>query len=105
MKKFSLIILIAACFFLINLNEVNAACPSADLSGDCRVDLDDFTVMASEWLSVYDCNDLADMVFHWLDDWSLAFVTTWDTSLGEGTTVTLALAGEVQASFLPRAAP
>ena len=27
-----------------------AACPSADLTGDCRVDFNDFAVMASQWL-------------------------------------------------------
>ena len=30
--------------------EVRAACPSADVSGDCRVDLTDLAIMASEWL-------------------------------------------------------
>ena len=28
-----------------------AACPRADLTGDCRVDFNDFAVMASEWLT------------------------------------------------------
>jgi surface protein len=92
-KKFSLVILIAACFSPVNLNEADAACPSADLSGDCRVDLDDFTMLVSEWLSAYDCNDFSTMSSQWLDDG--AFITTWDTSLGVGTTVTLALAGKV----------
>jgi surface protein len=95
-KTFSLIILLAACLFLINLNEAEAGCPSADLSGDCRVDFDDLVIMTSEWLSVYDCNDFSRMSSQWLGD-SGAFVTTWDTSLGDGTTVTLALAGEVDA--------
>ena len=64
-----------------------AARPSADLSGDDRVDLEDFAIMA----------------FQWLEDWS--FVTTWDTSLdndepgGGTTTVTLALAGSVNATI------
>jgi len=30
--------------------EVSGACPSADVSGDCRVDLEDFAIMASQWL-------------------------------------------------------
>lgn len=30
--------------------EVSGACPSADISGDCRVDLEDFAIMASQWL-------------------------------------------------------
>ena len=95
MKTFSLTILIAACLSLVNLNEAEAGCPSADISGDCRVDLDDFTIMASEWLTTYDANDLAVMASEWLDDG--AFITIWDTSLADGTTVTLALGGEVDA--------
>lgn len=77
---------------------VGAACPDADLSGDCKVNLDDFAILASEWLTTYGANDLADIAFQWLDDG--AFVTTWDTSLGDGsTTVTLALAGTVDATI------
>ena len=95
MKK--MVIFTIACLCMINSITVFAACPSADLSGDCRVDLDDFTIMASEWLSVYDCNDLVVMASEWLDDG--AFVTTWDTSLGTGPTVTLALAGTVDATI------
>ena len=30
--------------------DVKGACPSADVSGDCRVDLEDFAIMASQWL-------------------------------------------------------
>ncbi|MCK4629659.1 MAG: formylglycine-generating enzyme family protein [Sedimentisphaerales bacterium] len=30
--------------------EVSGVCPSADVSGDCRVDLEDFAIMASQWL-------------------------------------------------------
>ncbi len=77
-----------------------AACPGADLSGDCKVNLDDFSMMASEWLTTYDPNDLSDMAFQWLDD--SAFVTTWDTRyfpFGGSTTVTLALAGTVDATI------
>ena len=74
-----------------------AACPSMDITGDCRVNLDDYAIFASQWLTTYDPNDLADIASQWLDDG--AFVTTWDTNLGEGTTVTFALAGEVDATI------
>ena len=74
-----------------------AACPSTDLSGDCKVNLDDFAILASGWLTTYDANDLDDMASQWLDDG--AFVTTWDTSFLAGTTVTLALAGTVDADI------
>ncbi|MEE9365538.1 MAG: BspA family leucine-rich repeat surface protein, partial [Dehalococcoidales bacterium] len=75
-----------------------AECPSADVSGDCKVNLDDFAIMASGWLTTYDAIDLADMASQWLIDESI-FVTTWDTSLAAGTTVTLALAGTVDAAI------
>jgi hypothetical protein len=74
------------------------ACPSADFTGDCKVNLQDFAIMASGWLTTYNANDLADMASQWLDDGSI-FVTIWDTSLGDGNTVTLALAGEVDATI------
>ncbi len=98
MKK---LLTISLAVLLIFAGVAPAACPSADVSGDCRVNLDDFAIMASEWLTTYDpndLNDLADMASQWLDDG--VFVTTWDTSLGAGTTVTLALAGTVDATTL-----
>jgi surface protein len=93
-----------------------AECPSADLSGNCFVDLEDFATLSAAWLSddsgspnwnpacdisepsdgVIDELDLAILAAEWLEKCT-AFVTTWDTSLGYGTTVTLALAGEVDA--------
>ena len=42
------------------------ACPSADLSGDCFVDYEDFTLLSGQWLSVYDSNDLVVMASQWL---------------------------------------
>jgi len=75
----------------------DGACPSYDLTGDWRVDLKDLDAMATGWLDSYDLTDFAGLANQWLDDCSSSFVTTWDTSLGTGTTVTLALAGEVDA--------
>jgi len=76
---------------------VNGACPNADVTGDCRVDLADLAEIASGWQVNYGPADLAELASQWLDDG--AFVTTWDTSLGDGTTVTLALGGEVDAEI------
>ena len=42
-----------------------AACPSADLTGDCRVDFNDFTVMANQWLTEGVPNDPCNLV--WVD--------------------------------------
>jgi surface protein len=76
-----------------------AACPSADFTGDCKVNLEDFAIIASGWLTTYDANDLATLAADWLENY--AFVTTWDTntSLSYATTVTLALAGDVNATI------
>lgn len=43
-----------------------ADCPSADLTGDCFVDFNDFAVMAAQWLNGYDFDDLAAMANQWL---------------------------------------
>lgn len=89
-------------------NTALAACPSADLSDNCCVDYEDFAIMGGWWLqdcnssnsfcggadfdlsSQVDANDLAILADDWLN---CPFVTTWNTNLGAGTTVTLALAG------------
>jgi len=91
-----------------------AECPSADLTGDCFVDMEDFVIMAGWWLEGcnvgnnwcegvdldesgrVDGNEFSSLASEWLERGN-AFVTTWDTSLGDGTTVTLALAGTVDA--------
>jgi formylglycine-generating enzyme required for sulfatase activity len=43
-----------------------AGCPSADVSGDCFVDYEDFALLSGEWLNVYDSNDLIMMASQWL---------------------------------------
>ena len=77
-------------------NPAFAACPSADVTGDCFVDYEDFTQMGGQWLNGY---DLTEMAIQWLSTDPNAFITTWDTSLGDGTTVTLALDGSVDATI------
>ena len=97
MKKNLLTISLAV--LLIFAGIAGAACPSMDLSGDCKVNLEDFAIMSSDWLTTYDVDDLVDMASEWLDDESASFITTWDTTKGDGTTVTLALAGTVDATI------
>ena len=109
--------LICALLIVIVLSgrSFSADCALADLTGDCKVDFDDFAVFVVWWME--DCNssnnfcDLADfdssgkvdandleiLTADWLKNH--AFVTTWDTNLGDGTTVTLALAGDVDAKI------
>ncbi|MHC4676602.1 MAG: hypothetical protein ACYTBZ_29305, partial [Planctomycetota bacterium] len=106
---------ISLALFVFICNNALAACPSADLTGDCCVDYEDFADMGGWWLqdcypsnnycggadfdlsSRVDANDLAILTADWLDNY--AFVTTWDTSLGPNTTVTLALAGTVDVTI------
>jgi surface protein len=60
-------------------------CGGADLNKDCNVDYQDFAVISSQWLDEEEDSD--------------AFITTWDTGNGTGTTVTLALDGTVNAQI------
>ena len=109
------ILAVSLCIVLSLVSISFAACPSAELSGDYFVNFEDYAVLAQWWLE--DCNssnsfcagadfdlsgqvdmkDLAILAGDWLKNY--AFVTTWDTSLGSGTTVTLALAGTVNATI------
>lgn len=75
-----------------------SACPGADLSGDCAVNMDDLAILASDWLDGRDFDDLSDLAFQWLDVVH-PFITIWDTTKGYGPTVALALAGEVDATI------
>ncbi len=90
-------------------------CPnSGDFDDNSSIDPNDLRILAKNWLwtgtpggyyNIGDLNcdgkvdyeDLAIFALQWLDDWS--FKTTWDTNLGTGTTVTLALAGTVDATI------
>jgi len=94
-----------------------AACPPADYTGDCFVNVEDYAYVAYWWMedctsfNVFcggadfnmsgqvDANDLAVLTADWLVEINPAFITTWDTSLGDGTTVILALAGMVNADI------
>ncbi|MHC4640946.1 MAG: formylglycine-generating enzyme family protein [Planctomycetota bacterium] len=61
-------ILIAFVLISISGNFSLAACPSADLYGDCFVDFEDFAVMANLWSVEYDYNDLAVMAAQWMTE-------------------------------------
>jgi formylglycine-generating enzyme required for sulfatase activity len=43
-----------------------ADCPSADFTGDCFVDFEDFAVIGAQWLNGYDWNDVNTLANHWL---------------------------------------
>ena len=61
-RRLTLLLLLS---FAISGNFVLAACPSADLTGDCFVDFNDFTVMANQWPAT-DFNDVTVMANQWL---------------------------------------
>ena len=97
MKSYLISFAAILAVFLCIGNIAEGACPTADLSGDCKVNLDDLAMLASGWLTVYDTIDLADMADQWLDDGS--FITTWDTTSVPAPKLTLALAGTVDATI------
>jgi surface protein len=82
-KNWQVISIILSVVLLSASGTVSGSALPGDCSGDWKVDLEDFSILAS----------------YWLTDWSSAFVTTWDTNLGAGTTVTLALAGTIDAEI------
>ena len=57
---------ISLALFVISSGFVFAACPSADLSGDCFIDYEDFVVMAGRWLNSYGSQYLVGMANQWL---------------------------------------
>lgn len=48
--------------------DFNKDCPAWDLNGDCRVDLDDFAILANDWNNVYDIYDIKMLASEWLLD-------------------------------------
>ncbi len=96
MKQMSTILLLGLFCFSSAIGEW---CPRADLTGNCKVDMEDYDIIAAGWLDLYDTEALARLAEQWLEEGEPAFITAWDTSLADGTTVTLALAGEVNATI------
>ena len=103
------VIALSFCIVVCFVSMSFAACPVADFTGDCFVNVEDFAYIAYWWMDscttfnsfcsgadfdssgLVDANDLAFLTADWLVEVQPAFITTWDTSLGDGTTVTLAL--------------
>ncbi len=59
-------ILIAFVVIAISGNFSLTACPSADLTGNCFVDFEDFALMANQWPNVYDNNNVNTLATQWL---------------------------------------
>jgi len=58
------VIIVGLC--LINSTKILADCPSADITGDCFIDFEDFAVIGAQWLNGCDCNDLNTLANQWL---------------------------------------
>ena len=65
MVRKSSFILISLTVMIIWGGFVLAACPSADLNGDCFIDLQDFALLGADW-PTSDFTDIAAMVSDWL---------------------------------------
>lgn len=61
----STLALVVLCYLFLTQSAL-AACPSADLTGDCFVDFEDFALMANQWSIEYDWEDLDVMASEWL---------------------------------------
>jgi formylglycine-generating enzyme required for sulfatase activity len=58
----NLFLVISLALFVFISNSALAECPSADLNDDCIVDVEDFAIMSSQWLTT-DSNVSEDMVY------------------------------------------
>ncbi len=61
-----LFIFISFVVFTISGGFALADCPSADFSGDCFVDFEDFAAIGAQWLNGYDWNDVNTLSSQWL---------------------------------------
>ncbi len=59
-------IIISFIVITIPGNFTQGRCPSADLTGDCFIDFDDFALMAAQWPAT-DFDDVAEMANQWLN--------------------------------------
>ena len=57
-----------ALYLVVLFGSASAACPDADLTGDCKVDIKDFAQLAAEWLDDYHIDDFADLSSQWLQE-------------------------------------
>jgi hypothetical protein len=66
MKAKSLAIWVMAVVSVFSAGWAVADCPSADLTGDCFVDFEDFSVIGANWPTGYDWNDVNTLASQWL---------------------------------------
>jgi formylglycine-generating enzyme required for sulfatase activity len=66
MKTGSLTIWVMVAVFLFSGDWAVADCPSADRTGDCFVDFEDFALIGAGWPNSYDWNDVNTLANQWL---------------------------------------
>jgi len=62
----SIFLLISSVVLVLSVATTSADCPSADLTGDCFVDFEDFSLIGANWLNAYDYNDVNILASQWL---------------------------------------
>ena len=71
--------LILAVVIMFSAGLTFAACPSADLTGDCHVSFNDFAVMAAQWPTT-DYNNVVAMTSQWIRTMEIEDFETGDFS-------------------------
>jgi formylglycine-generating enzyme required for sulfatase activity len=66
MEKKKSLLCVSLVAFVLSGGRGLAGCPSADLTGDCFVDFEDFALMANQWLNSRDWNDVNTLANQWL---------------------------------------
>ncbi len=61
-----ILICLSLFVFLLSNGPILAGCPSSDLTGDCFVDFEDFSLLADQWLNGYGISDLDAMASQWV---------------------------------------
>jgi len=70
--------------FLFSGGSAFAACPSADITGDCFVDFEDFAVIGAQWLNVYDLYDVKTLANQWLTGYpDMAYIPSGEFEMGD----------------------
>ncbi|MCK5565517.1 MAG: CotH kinase family protein, partial [Planctomycetes bacterium] len=83
--KTSLLIKTALCFIgcILLLSSPSQGCfIVGDLDGNCRIDIDDLLLMASQWMDPLSCGSETGLILHWKLDETSGFTATDSSGLG-----------------------
>jgi len=75
---------ISLALFVFIGNTAFAACPSADLTDDCFVDMEDLVLIANQWLNGYSFEDFAVMAIQWLTGYpNMVYIPDGEFEMGD----------------------